>query len=137
MSGLGPEPYPGHDATGATRGACRPDRPCPACRAALPDVDLPGVDAWCQALIDRAGPDIVQATADATLDADIPEGITLEAFIRDSLITTYSQFFAEAMKAELGDFIPSTTEEIAANLAAELRTSLTEPTPGDTRESDR
>jgi hypothetical protein len=31
------EPAPGHDATGATRGSCRPSAPCPACRAAAGD----------------------------------------------------------------------------------------------------
>ena len=144
----GPEPYPGHDATGATRGACQADRPCPACRAAcaddefpvwdgpgLPPVELPDVEAWCQQQSDRAGPIIVDAVADrveqAALVEGLPEGTTLESFIRDIVIESYSQLMAEAMKAELGDFITGTVEEIAAGLAFALHANLPTLTPGD------
>lgn len=100
-----------------------------------PPVELPDVEAWCQQQSDQAEPIIVDAVAErveqAALIEGLPEGVTLESFIRDSLIESYSQHMAKAMKAELGDFIPGTVEEIAAGLAADLHTNLPDLTPGD------
>jgi hypothetical protein len=100
------------------------------------------VEAWCrQALastdaVDQITDDLVSTASDLAAGVlAVPDETTLDQFIRARMIDSYSRFFAQAMKAKLGEFLPGTEEEIAAALAAELRTVLPEPSTQPPKET--